>query len=576
MKVVYIGGKVVNKTAILYAVLNYHNLRYTLWEHRNWSDFQRLYLVHFRHIAFSFFIMTTLAACGGSGGGGGNGGDSNPPATNSWTQNVFTSAANFADQCAMPRTGIDPTTNLAYRDDIGSITDENNWLRSFSNDTYLWYNEIIDRDPALYSTADYFDLLVTEATTASGSPKDKFHFTYATEEWISLSESGIQAGYGAQWIIIDDVPPRNLVVAYTDANSPATAANINLKRGEKILEVDGVDLIYANTDVDIDIINAGLFPSDAGETHSFLVQEAGTSTTRTITMVSANVTAETVQNVHTIPTATGNVGYLAFHSHISVAERALIDAIELLQANSISDLIIDIRYNTGGFLAIASELSYMIAGMASTANKTFEELRFNDKYPNTNPITRQSLEPVPFFNTSQGFSVSAGQGLPTLNLPRVFVLTGENTCSASESIINALRGIDVEVIQIGSATCGKPFGFYPQDNCGTTYFTIQFETLNEKGFGGYTDGFSPSNNVAAGEVSVPGCAVADDLSKELGDPTENRLAAALSYRETGTCPSVSAGYSRLSSNSLSQPLKINDGIITRTAWLQNRIMHQHL
>ena len=50
--------------------------------------------------------------------------------------------------------------------------------------------------------------------------------------------------------------------------------------------------------------------------------------------------------------------------------------------------------------------------------------------------------------------------------------------SLLQSIINALRGIDVQVIQIGSTTCGKPYGFYPQDNCGTTYFSIQFRGLN--------------------------------------------------------------------------------------------------
>ncbi len=67
----------------------------------------------------------------------------------------------------------------------------------------------------------------------------------------------------------------------------------------------------------------------------------------------------------------------------------------------------------------------------------------------------------------------------------MFVLTGPNTCSASESIINALQGVDVEVIQIGSTTCGKPYGFYPQDNCGTTYFSVEFKGVNAKGFGDY-------------------------------------------------------------------------------------------
>jgi len=523
-----------------------------------------------RNLTFLLLIAVTVSACGGGGGGGGD--SISPPTEEGWTENVFYPASNFADQCAVPRTGIDPTTRLAYNDDIGTRIDENNWLRSWSNDTYLWYDEIIDRDPTLYSTADYFDLLVTEAVTLSGAPKDKFHYTYSTDEWVSLSESGVQAGYGAQWIITADAPPRALYVAYTDANSPATAPGIDLGRGDKILEVDGVDLTYANTQTEIDMINAGLFPSSAGETHRFLVQNAGSTITRTIALISAEVVTETVQQVQSIPTATGNVGYMAFHSHLSTAEAALVDAVNTLQTESISDLILDIRYNTGGFLSIASELSYMIAGMAATTDKTFEALRFNDKYQDINPITGQTLEPVPFFSTSQGFSVSAGQSLPALNLPRVFVLTGENTCSASESIINALRGIDVEVIQIGGTTCGKPFGFYPEDNCGTTYFTIQFETLNDKDFGEYADGFSPSNDVTFGEVSVPGCAVADDLLKALGDPTEARLATALTYRDTGSCPPVSTGYNSLATTQLSRPLTRGDGIITRTPWLQNRVI----
>ena len=95
------------------------------------------------------------------------------------------------------------------------------------------------------------------------------------------------------------------------------------------------------------------------------------------------------------------------------------------------------------------------------------------------------------------------------------------------------------MIQIGSTTCGKPYGFYPQDNCGTTYFTIQFKGVNEAGFGDYTDGFSPQNAVGAIGSSIPGCSVADDFAHALGDPLEGQFAAALAYRNTQTCPAPS-------------------------------------
>ena len=53
---------------------------------------------------------------------------------------------------------------------------------------------------------------------------------------------------------------------------------------------------------------------------------------------------------------------------------------------------------------------------------------------------------------------------------------------------------------------------YPEDNCGTTYSTIQFKSANAKGYGDFADGFIPSlyDN---GTDRVRGCLVYDDLTK---------------------------------------------------------------
>lgn len=138
--------------------------------------------------------------------------------------------------------------------------------------------------------------------------------------------------------------------------------------------------------------------------------------------------------------------------------------------------------------------------------------------------------------------------------------------------MNGLRGVGVEVIQIGSTTCGKPYGFYPQDNCGTTYFTIQFRGVNALDFGDYTDGFSPENTPAnqAGTV-VPGCSVADDFTKLLGDVTEGRLAVALAYRDGAACPAAT-GFAPGELNKASAPMNATDGIVPKSPWHTNRIM----
>ena len=177
----------------------------------------------------------------------------------------------------------------------------------------------------------------------------------------------------------------------------------------------------------------------------------------------------------------------------------------------------------------------MVAGESQTNNRVYETLLANGKFREDSPIPFYGLEidyeanPAVFTNTV----------LPSPELSRVFILSTENTCSASESLINGLRGIDIEVVLIGDTTCGKPFGFFPTDNCGTTYFTIQFQSINEQGFGEYQDGFIPTNNPLFGD-ELPGCNVVDDFSQPLGSESEALFATALNYMIDGVlaCPTT--------------------------------------
>jgi len=482
----------------------------------------------------------TLTACGGSGGAATNSssGGSGTTTGSTYIAGQYLPAANFAAKCANPRSGTDPVTNVAYPDVAGTATDENNFLRSWTHQLYLWFDQVPDLDPSLYTTVDYFPLLKTSATTASGAPVDKFHFTYPTATWESLSMQGVQAGYGVNFDVVAATPPRNIRVAYVDPN--ATGAAVSLGRGAVVQAVDGTD-VNDDTSAGVATLNAGLQPASVGETHTFTVLDVGSATPRTVQLVSADVTETPVPVVTTVTANGSAVGYILFNDHIATAESELLNAFTTLQQKGVSDLVLDIRYNGGGYLDIASEVAYMIAGAAATTGHTFELQQFNSQYPTTNPVTGEGITPTLFHSTSQGFSVASGQALPSLNLSRVFILTGAQTCSASESIINSLRGINVQVIEIGSTTCGKPYGFYPQDNCGTTYFSIQFRGVNNLGFGDYTDGFSPANTVDPAGYVIPGCSVADDFDHALGDANEAQFSQALAYRSGGSCTVAPSG-----------------------------------
>lgn len=546
-----------------------------------------------KKIVGTALIAVMLSACGGGGGNSGTciGSDAVCfPKQNVAAYNApILAASSVANQCAVPRPSgtIDPFTQQPYGDVQGSLTTEKSWIRAFVNETYLWYADVSAVDPSPFTigatvpyvnVADntqtsitltsnydvvdtYFNSQRSLQMTSTGKPKDQFHFTYPTNEWVALTTAGSSVGYGAQIALLASRPPRNVLVVYADLGS--VAAQNNVSRGAQFLSVNGVDVVNGS---DVDTINEGLFSPIAGKRYTFQILDQGSATPRTVTMTAASVTSTPVQNVRTLPAPYSSVGYIQFNDHIATAESQLIDAINQLKAaNSgagINDLVLDIRYNGGGLLGIASELAYMIAGTAATTGKTFEKQSFSDK----NPFSMTDADTItPFHSVTQGYSTTFGQALPQLGLPRVFVITGSGTCSASEAVMNGLRGAGIEVIQIGGTTCGKPYGFYPQDNCGVTYFTIQFKGVNNAGFGDYADGFIPAGTGRTAN-NLRGCAVADDFTKSLGDITEGRLAAALQYRANGSCNVAASA----AASATTSAIPVVEPVLARSLMRENR------
>jgi C-terminal processing protease CtpA/Prc len=472
-----------------------------------------------------------LAACGGD----------DAPLID-YQAGVYPASSLFAARCANPRRfGAGPWSGDSWPDRPGSALHEKHFLRSWTNELYLWFDEVIDRDPRdtggeAGGVLEYFDQLRTPALTASGQPKDRFHFTYDTDLYRQQSSSGVVLGHGISWSVLRATPPRELVVEFVQAGTQAAAAGV--QRGATLLTVNGIDVVNDSTQAGVDIINTSLFSPAAGSTQTMMFRDRGSTNTRPAFLAAAEVAFDAVPTADVIDVAGTSVGYLLFNDHTAAAEAQLKVAMEDLADAGIDELVLDLRYNGGGFLAIASQLGYMIAGPAATNGRAFERLEFNSKFPTLDPLTGQPIQPMPFHATTLNFSVPAGQALPNLGLGRVFVLTSGRTCSASESIINGLRGIGIAVIQIGGSTCGKPYGFYPQDNCGTTYFSIQFRGVNDVGFGDYVEGFSATRTVGDPSANLPGCPAADDFTHDLGDPQEGQLQVALTRLQTGACPVV--------------------------------------
>ncbi|OYT92370.1 MAG: peptidase [Burkholderiales bacterium PBB3] len=460
--------------------------------------------------------------------------------------------------CAVPRGAdvIDPNTGRPYPDTQGTLQDELRWINSFVNDTYLWYKEVptvstngytVGARVDYYSTSTnarstktltnnfdvvdaYFNIQRTRALTDSNTPVDQFHYTRSTAENNALFNDAAVVGFGVHWTLLAAAPPRKARVVYVDPNTPASEGGI--ARGATLISINAEPFATTNN---VALLNEALYTPVAGRSYIFELMDVGATQARTVTMFARTLTEATVPKAGVLEAPHQQVGYLLFTGFLGPAELELKNAVQQLKdangGSGITDLILDLRYNGGGYLTIASQLSFMIAGAARTDGKVFSQLVYNDKNPFAYTTARASTL---FARETVGFSASYGEPLPQLGLQRVFVLTTRGTASASEETINALRGVGVEVIQIGTTTRGKPYGFSARDNCGVSYFTVQFKGLNHAGFGDYADGFFPGGTGGT-PANLPGCVVADDFDHPLGDSAEALVGAALRYINTGSC-----------------------------------------
>ena len=369
------------------------------------------------------------------------------------------------------------------------------WLRDYMNDQYFWYDQQGVPDAAAKDMSAYLGSLLF-------APTDRYSYAQSTAEYIQFFVQGQRTGYGYS-LAWADTAQTVLKVRTIEALSPAGLAG--LRRGDTIVTIDG----YTPTQ----IVNGQPGSVDAaGIARNFVVINAA-GVQRNLIVNSAQYPLSPVVDARVMTAANGaKVGYLAYQEFIGTGAAAMATAIDGFRVAGVTELVLDLRYNGGGSTTQARNLASLLGGSA-LSGRVFAQYRFNAK--NTAS------------NFSQGFTASTSTLLagPLETLSRVVIITSGGTASASELVINGLRPFK-NVITIGTTTYGKPYGFLPRDACGTTYSAVNFNTVNAQGFGDYSTGI------------VPTCTVADDLTRQLGDPAEQRTAAALTYIATGVCPAA--------------------------------------
>lgn len=489
----------------------------------------------------SVALLLVLCACGG-------GGSSSAPAP-APVAVVEPTASELAQICAKENSLVADATAKTR---VGTLADEKKWIKAYMNERYLWYRDIptLNAQDAVYnvmtsgtlnvvrSLGNYFYDSLTPKKTASGTDVDKFSFLTDTYSWNNfVGSTGL--GYGVMVKSSNVSGAKVVTVSHVYPNTPAMTSG--LARGDQIISVDGVFVSDTSTAGQA-VLGEALSPTKA-IAHTFVLLRAGTTFSKTLQPEAVSLQ----QAEYKVLNQNGRKqGYLLFNSHVPSAENYLVSAMNTFKQAGVSDLVVDLRYNGGGYIAIASALAYSVAGSAKVLGKPFEQVRFSDKRTSENSA-------INFLSSGLG-----NQSYPTLNLTKIYVLVSGDTCSASESFINGLRGVDVQVELIGNTTCGKPYAFYPQDNCGLTYAAMEMEGVNAKGEGGFSDGIAPQ------------CVANDDLTHPLGDPAEGMLSVALKRMQGQTCSQASA--LALGATSLRGMALSDNSKVVRPEWQNNKFL----
>ncbi|MBN09323.1 MAG: peptidase S41 [Flavobacteriaceae bacterium] len=192
-----------------------------------------------------------------------------------------------------------------------------------------------------------------------------------------------------------------------------------------------------------------------------------------------------------------NIGYLHYSKFLADYTDELNDVFANFKSSNITDLVLDLRYNSGGSIYASRVLCSLITGQFS--NQVLISYQWNDKlmdYWNEN--NPESLT-KPFVN-----KLDDNSSLNSLNLERIYVLTSSRTASASEMLINGLSPY-IDVIQIGDYTVGKNVGSITVhdyiDNDGTknpnhkyAMQPIVIKVANKDGYADFDNGLPPDIN----------------------------------------------------------------------------------
>lgn len=367
----------------------------------------------------------------------------------------------------------------------------NGWIMDVMQDVYLWrehlptvrQNELEESSPE-----DFFESILYSA--------DRFSFIHPNYADLINSLQGVELEAGYEFVLskINDTDVI-AIVTYIKESSPAAASV--LKRGDRISSVNGQGITVDNFREVLDLMSS---------THTLEYASYNSSTDSYEDQAPLTLnTIELAENPHLLDTVyqieNHKIGYHIYNffsdGPSATYDEQMDEIFARFQSEGITDLILDLRYNSGGRISSANNLASLI-GSGVSENEIFYQEFWNNRYRS--------------YNEEQNFLSKSGN-IGTQLSGTVYVITGPSTASASELVINGLIPY-MNVVLVGRKTVGKNVGSIPIDddsNPNNTYglLPIVLRIANSQGNSDYENGFLPDIDNEINEFEFPMLALGD-------------------------------------------------------------------
>jgi len=362
---------------------------------------------------------------------------------------------------------------------------------------------------------DYLDARVAPARAQN---RDRF-FTFATSiaQENALINSGSSAGFGIR-LSYDSINRRLFVV---EAYEGTAALAAGLDRGT---EITAIGTTSANLQSVSSLFASGgsqavadaLGPSTAGVSRVLRFTPAGgASQDRTVTKTDFPLDPISDRyGFSIIPDGARRIGYINLRTFI-IADAAtqLRSVFGTLNAQGVSELIVDLRYNGGGLVSVGDTFGDLMGRGRVGQVWSREVLRASKASENSTQLFRNEANAI----------------APT----KVAFITTGASASASELVINSmLPYLGNNMALVGANSFGKPVGQFAFDlsACDLRIRAVAFQTVNANNQGEYYSGLA--------SVVPNTCRAGDDITRPLGDPQEASIAAALDFLAGRACTPI--------------------------------------